>query len=295
MFRRGLPIIILIAIILMLLMILPVHGGSSFDSPQQTWPSRTPTSSAPTNPTQPPPSGGTSPVPTTESSPPAPATAESPVVTRSSLPTAAPCQVPPTAMALGTVAVRSGPGIAYDRIGNLAFSEVRIIVGRTQYFPWWQIQFTGDQIGWVAAEAVHVQGYTADLPIINPPLLNDNTPEPGPEWKPTADPMCIMTVVAASASPSPVPDTQESTKTTKAELSPTTASEPTEPPVATQSPTEVIVAVTEDQAAGEVLEQPNPEQESSTGDGSNPNWILGAGLLLIVAAVAVYLIQRISK
>jgi uncharacterized protein YraI len=197
-------------------------------------------------------------------------------------------------MALGTVAVRSGPGTAYDRIGNLAFSEVRIIVGRTQYFPWWQIQYTGNQTGWVSAEAVDVQGYTADVPIVNPPLLDDNTPEAGPEWEPTADPTCIVTVNTASASPSPITVTQEPAETTGAEISPTWTTEAAEPPVASQSPTEVIAEGAEDQATGEISEQPNPEQESSTGN-SSPNWILGAGLLLIVAAVAIYVIQRLSK
>lgn len=301
MFRRSLPIIILFAIIFMLLIIIPVYGDSSLGSPQQTWPSRTPTSSAPPNPTQPPPSDGTSTPPPPESSPTTLVATESasvtrpPLATKNFLPTAAPCQVPPTAMALGTVAVRSGPGIAYDRVGSLTFSEVRIIVGRTQYFPWWQIQFTSDQVGWVAAEAVDVQGSTSGVPIVTPPRMDGNTPEPGPEWEPTADPICIMTLNAAGASPSPVQVTQEPSKTAEVEASPTATVEQAEASVATQSPVEEDLEIPEEVATSEVLEPPDSDQVSSTENGSNPNWILGAGLLFIVAAAAVYLIQRRSK
>jgi LPXTG-motif cell wall-anchored protein len=301
MFRRGLPIILLFVIILMLLSILPVQGGSSLDSPQQTWPSRTPTSNAPPNPTQPPPGGGTSAPPSPEGSPPAASATESipvtqpPLAADNLLPTAEPCQVPPTAMALGTVAVRSGPGIAYDQIGNLTFSEVRIIVGRTQYLPWWQIKFAGDQTGWVSAEAVDVQGYTANVPIVSPPLLDNTTPEPGPEWMPTADPICFMTVNAADASPSPIPVTQEPIETTETKMSQSVISEAPEASAGTPSPTEIITEVPKEQTTSEVLEQPNLVQEGSTGSGSNPNWILGLGLLFIVGAAAIYLIQRRSR
>jgi len=301
MMRRILPIIILFAIIAMLMVIIPVHGDSSLDSPQQTWPSRTPTSSAPSNQTQPPPAGGTPAPPAPEGSPPAPDATGSVPATQPALPadeflpTAAPCQRPPTAMALGASTVRSGPGIAYDRVGNLTFAEVRIIIGRSQYFSWWQILLANDQAGWIAAEAVDVQGDTSEVPVISPPLLDGSTPEPGPEWQPTVDPICIMTISADGASPSPIQVTQVPAENPGSEISISATDEQVEAAIATRPPVEEEDAVPDAGATRDVTEQPDTGQVRTTGNGSNPNWILGAGLLLIIAAAVIYLSQRRSN
>lgn len=167
--------------------------------------------------------------------------------------TAVPCSGNPTIQTRGATNVRSGPGIAYDEIGELVFLEVRYIVGRAETVEWWLIQFNNGQTGWVADAVVEVQGYTAIVPIVEAPPLNDSTPTPGTPWNPTPNPSCTVTPIPAdTASPSA---TVESTPTTPAETPSPTEPAPTEvrptdtpivqPTAVPRSPTPVSTAVPE--------------------------------------------------
>mgnify|MGYP001260856569 CR=1 FL=1 len=106
------------------------------------------------------------------------------------LPTAAACAAPPTIQTRNNTRVRSGPGTDYAAIGNLVFLEVRPIVGRSDNAPWWLIALANGQTGWVANDVVTVQGYIGDVPIVDAPPVNNQTPTPGAAWQPTAVPNC---------------------------------------------------------------------------------------------------------
>ncbi|NHZ72644.1 MAG: SH3 domain-containing protein [Aquificales bacterium] len=118
------------------------------------------------------------------------------------MPTAVACGFPPTAQAINTARVRSGPGTDYGIIGQLVYLETRPIVGRAADSEWWVIQFANNEIGWVANAVVTVHGNTSGIPIAEAPPINGEEPTPGPLWNPTPNPDCPD---APSATPSATP------------------------------------------------------------------------------------------
>ncbi len=281
---------------LMLAWLLPAYGGIPQGGPQQTWPSRTPTSSSPQKPTEPPTDGGgdlgptgvpgqfpTATAASTTGNLPQPATT-APSETFILVPTALPCQSPPTAMALGKVTVRSGPGINYEIIGALNFSEVRIIVGRSFDSPWWQIQLTPNDKGWVSDQAVTIQGFTETLPLVEPPPILGKTPTPGSPWEPTPNPLCIQVTAAE-----PMTSTQPAGTAVPLDAG--------EEEVPVQLVTEVSPTMPAESASGEISEDPDEPPVTSeptevTTESGDLNWLLLGGVLFIIAGAIVYLVQR---
>ncbi|MCI0580022.1 MAG: SH3 domain-containing protein, partial [Chloroflexi bacterium] len=205
--KRTLSLLFLFILALLLPLALPAHGEQPASGWLQTVPSRTPTPDTPPTVPPPPPTDPPPPPPpgtTATPVPPTPQPGSSPTATSTTaaatniaatpvggyLPTAAACGQPPTVQARGRVNVRNGPGLDYDVVGELVFLEVRPIIGRAAEAPWWLIQLPANQEGWVADQAVAVQGYTGNVPVVESPLLDGNTPTPGPTWAPTLQPAC---------------------------------------------------------------------------------------------------------
>jgi len=78
-----------------------------------------------------------------------------------------------TVIAYGRVNVRSGPGIAFDIIGELDVSETADAIARNNEMNDWLMIRLDDTEGWVAYFTVRVQGDTESLPVLVP----DNTGE----------------------------------------------------------------------------------------------------------------------
>lgn len=70
-----------------------------------------------------------------------------------------------TAMAYGTVNVRSGPGARYEIVGQLAAGDRVPVDGRNEDGDWLHIILTFGQNGWVAAFTVLVDGNILELPV----------------------------------------------------------------------------------------------------------------------------------
>ncbi len=143
------------------------------------------------------------------------------------LPTAVACGFPPTLQAQNNTNVRTGPGTDYDIVGQLVYLETRIIIGRALDSEWWIIQFSNDEIGWVANNVVEVHGNTSGIPILPPPEINGETPTPGPLWNPTPNPECPIT-----PSPTPAPTATPTVEIVEKAV----ATDTTEPPTDTPEP-----------------------------------------------------------
>jgi hypothetical protein len=313
MLRRGLTIIILlIPLFVLAVMTLPAQGtGPASEPAQQTWPSRTPTpEGGPTNTPlpgvtepPPPPGGGgggdddstATPEPTSDEQPEATATGGATAIASTPiggyLPTAEPCSMSPTIQTRGQVNVRQGPGIDYPTVGQLVYLEVRPISGRAAYTPWWLIQLASGDQGWVADQAITVQGYTGAVPLVEPPAIGGHTPTPGAPWNPTPNPIC-------TPEPTPTPtETPMATRTTVAQpasvavqstpAAPTSTAVPAAtvtpfPPTATSIPATVAPAV---QATP--IPTAAPLVAASDGGGIGSMMLYGGiGLLVIGLAAA---------
>jgi hypothetical protein len=111
-------------------------------------------------------------------------------------PTATPIEIGPTSIASSTstatsdiftptsepiigrnsdnnVNVRSGPSIAYDRIGSLSENEVVTILGQAPNGEWLEVQLANGEIGWVATRFI-VTSTEDQLPI--PTVIVSPTP-----------------------------------------------------------------------------------------------------------------------
>jgi branched-chain amino acid transport system substrate-binding protein len=93
--------------------------------------------------------------------------------------------------------VRTGPGLAYDVIGQLNQGEQVQVIGANTDFSWLVIQFRGQQ-GWISRAILEVFGNLNTLPIIQPP------PTPTALPSPTAPPQPDIVIDSAVASPSPI-------------------------------------------------------------------------------------------
>ena len=314
--RKPLTLSIIIAVILISALMLwsselsarPLHF-------QQTWPSRTPTPSSnpPTNtpsggqPTSGPPGGepgqGTEQPPGGDTGTPAAGVtpvAIAPTPIGGYLPTAESCGVPPSALALGAVNVREGPGLDYDVISIMVYLEVRSVVGRAAEATWWVIELADASIGWVFDQAVVLSGYTGQVPIVPAPDIDGDTPTPGSPWQPTPNPVCTPPPTpteepTSSATPivrvtEVVPSTETATVVvpTATETSqPTSTSTPV--PTETPEPTGIPDTPTFVPITGVSLE----ESTTDTEEGSNAvTWLLVGSLGLIAAGLALSFARR---
>ena len=278
-----------------------------FSSPNQSFPTRTPTpapqNTPPPNPTS---SGGDNgsatavPTSTSQAGPTATATtlvtiAYTPV--GGFVPTAESCSSQPTIMVQNPTNIRQGPGTNYPIVGQMVFLEVRFILGRAADAAWWLIQLDDGATGWVADNIVTVQGYIGGVPIVSAPEINGQTPTPGTLWNPTPLPFCTVTPTATavpSATPSPttavanstpIPtitgvaaDTAQSLSPTETQMpqpTQTAIAPPTLPPTATTRQPEVITAT---RIAVEPVE--------AAPSGSVTDWLLPIAALLLIAGGA---------
>jgi len=225
------------------------------------------------------------------------------------LPTAVPCSNQPTILALNPnfINVRSGPGTDYATVSSLVYQEVRLIIGRDAYAPWWLIQLSNGQSGWVADEVVQVQGSTTAVPIVAAPLLNGVTVTPGTSWQPTPPPQCPTPVTAVTPSATPTPaDSQETVivaplDTSTAESYPAATAEPTTQTsvlsaVVTPTPTATAITLpTSIAAVPQATLPPATQPVENSVDSTSPDLsgllLVGAALLL-VAGTAVFIIKR---
>lgn len=61
--------------------------------------------------------------------------------------------------------VRSGPGTAYPRTGQLTTGTTYRVTGRNEAGSWWQIDLNG-KVAWVSGDMVTVQGSIAGVPVL---------------------------------------------------------------------------------------------------------------------------------
>ncbi|MFW5941184.1 MAG: SH3 domain-containing protein [Chloroflexota bacterium] len=298
----------LIALTLLVFIAAGVYGTAHRAS-AQTVPTRTPTPEpgGGDSPTATPDDGddgepGPAPTSTDEPQGTATATSEAVVVTPEggALPTADACSTEPTVQArIGSINVRGGPGTDYDVVGELELLEVRPIVGRAQDVAWWQISLEGNIVGWVADDVVSVSGYTGLVPTIDAPALPDgSTPTPGSPWSPTPRPDCTppAPTETPTATPTATPTSDEGDEPQSAapsgggsEDAATSTTTPTVEPSATPTATATPEEVAEEIAA---TETPAPlPAEASTGGSSIP-WLPIIGLVLILAAAALFVLRR---
>jgi anionic cell wall polymer biosynthesis LytR-Cps2A-Psr (LCP) family protein/uncharacterized protein YraI len=68
------------------------------------------------------------------------------------------------------VNVRSGPGVRYAVVGQLAQEQSAPVSGKSEDGQWWQILFQGNP-GWIAVDFVQVTGDPANVPTVKVPVL----------------------------------------------------------------------------------------------------------------------------
>jgi hypothetical protein len=189
---------------------------------------------------------------------------------------------------LGPVSVRSGPALDYSVLGSLAFSDVRFIVGRGEFSPWWLIQFDEHQQGWVSDLAVAVHGYIGDTSLATPISGTGDSFSQTDLWNPTPQPLCTPT---GSNNRSQLAEFQ-----TLVTAIPAAANSGEPSPVA--AATHGIIDVNQPDAADQVatpviLTAPEDFAEHSTG---SLTWLPIAGFLMISVGAALLLLQsRRSK
>ncbi len=98
----------------------------------------------------------------------------------------APASTGPAVTVNTSLNVRSGPGVAYDRVGSLAVGATANILGRNADGSWWQIAFEGGPggKGWISANYGETRN-TGGVPVVEAPPAP--TPKPAaPTPKPAA-------------------------------------------------------------------------------------------------------------
>ena len=204
----------------------------------------------------------------------------------------------------GAVIVRSGPGQDYDRVGEIAYLDVRPIIGRSTSSPWWQIALDGDTriAGWVADEFVVVSGYTGAVPVLpSPALPTGDTPTPGAAWDPTPNPICTPPPTATDTPAAPT-DTPAPTATelppaaTNTDTAP--AAEEAEALAESAQPEATTTAVSPPTKIPEAAKQPAPTAaplgtDLATGSTNSLDiWLPLMGVGLVLAGVILLFVRR---
>jgi len=99
----------------------------------------------------------------------------------------APVSTGPAVTVNTSLNVRSGPGVAYDRVGSLASGATAGILGRNADSSWWQISYGGGQggKGWISAGYGDARN-TDGVPVVEAPPAP--TPKPAPPTQAPAAP-----------------------------------------------------------------------------------------------------------
>ena len=208
------------------------------------------------------------------------------------------CDETPYVKAIATVTVFAGPGTDYPVVAELGAEDMRPIIGRPFYAPWWQIQFDQETAGWVADAEVNEFGNTALVPLVDTPPINGNTPTPGAIWNPT--PLPLLTCV-----PTPTPTPSPTPSALTGEASPsggagTQGDAQPEPPVGMVSaevggsaPVTGETAETADSPSGSGISSRSAEASRAASPTSAMNLILPlAGLALISGGIILALTSR---
>ncbi len=111
---------------------------------------------------------------------PAPAEAVTPVP-----PANTPVSTGPAVTVNTSLNVRSGPGVAYDRVGSIASGATADILGRNADGSWWQISYDGapQGKGWISANYGDARN-TGGVPVVEAPPAP--TPKPATATPPPA-------------------------------------------------------------------------------------------------------------
>lgn len=121
-----------------------------------------------------------------------------PPATPTPSPTATPDRVYGT-VDTGRLNVRSGPGLNYDVLGQLASGDVIFPVGANADFSWLVISFRG-RTGWVAAYLVDLRGNLNELSLVQPPPTPTVVITPTPSPVPYPD-LAILSATVEPARP----------------------------------------------------------------------------------------------
>ena len=153
-----------------------------------------------------------------------------------------------------------------------------------------------DEIGWVADPVVNVSGYTGDVPILEAPAINGNTPTPGTPWNPTPSSICPTATPTRTVTPSQTPSPAATgtagaagqTATAQAAVTDTPQATSTPPPTDTPTPlppgeTPALPLVGENPTVPPVTDTPPPADDRN-------GWVLYAGIGLVVIGGAVYVL-----
>jgi hypothetical protein len=113
------------------------------------------------------------PGPTTAASQPPPAGQPTPTLPPPLLDTATATPCLPSAIATSNVNVRSGPGMAYDIVGNIPAGGSALVYGQNNDRTWWYIEFPSGsgQYAWVAASVTTAACIPSALQIVAAPPL----------------------------------------------------------------------------------------------------------------------------
>ena len=140
----------------------------------------------------------TVPAPAEQAAEPVPPTAEPPTP-EPPTPTATPA---PIVIVPGEpVRARSGPGITYDQVTELAAGTQLAIVGKNDAGDWWQVCCVDEQPVWVLGELVDEQG-SLDTIAVAANIL----PSPTPTATPVPKPAVVVSIprVTRAAAPAPI-------------------------------------------------------------------------------------------
>ena len=135
------------------------------------------------------------PTPTPEPLPPTDTPVPPPPTDTPVPPTPTPEPLPFVLVTSDKVNVRSGPGTAYQRVGQVTQGQQLDIVGKNAAGDWWQVCCLNGQQVWITGSLVQAQGNLGSVPVAaNIPAAPPPTATPRPQ--PTAPP---------APTPTPVP------------------------------------------------------------------------------------------
>jgi hypothetical protein len=175
--------------------------------------------------------------------------------------------------------------------GVLFAFQVQPIAGRSADGPWWLIQLSETSQGWVADQAITVQGFTGLVPIVE--VSGAAVGEPG-SWPPTPDPACASPTAAAATGagaatgePTVRPTVTSAPSATPAAGSPT----PAMPQLPTLSPAGSEASATSAPATATLAVEAAGGLAGAAGSGL---WVLFAGGGLLAAGVVLVAARRLG-
>jgi uncharacterized protein YgiM (DUF1202 family) len=166
--------------------------------PEPTQPPAPPTQPPPTQPTAPPPANPQPPAgqPSAGQPPAPPPAGQQP-----------PADAPSVTVTNEFVNVRTGPDVAYPKIGELRQGQVAPVRGKSADGRWWQISFPAGPggVGWVINDYVQANSAAANAPVAAAPPRPTAPPPPPQAAAPTPP---LVPLVPVAPQPTPVPQGQ---------------------------------------------------------------------------------------